>query len=276
MRARRAIGSVRRVAAILRAVAGAPSGLRLVEVARTCALDPGLAHRYLAALVDQALITRDPRSRAYRVVGSERTAHEREVQQPVVAFVDSARALQRRVGETLALLRWTSAGPQAIWVADSDAAVRLTTRLGVVLPLLTTSTGHVGIAFAPARDVEPLVAVELRRGAGRRARLSNRFDVEDLGRAVRRRGLARAAEFLPGVASISAPLRLPDGSFWGCATVLGLAAEIDVRWRGRCARALASWAGATSVPHGFDGLMPRYPLTPMDRPKRVRPGRRRE
>lgn len=58
--------TVARIVDILRAVASAPNGLTLSEVARAAGLPPATSHRLLAALQDSSLVERDEASKRWR------------------------------------------------------------------------------------------------------------------------------------------------------------------------------------------------------------------
>jgi len=61
---------IRRVVGMLKTLADhQEQGLRFVEVARLCGLEPPTAHRILKALAAEEMVSRDPRTRRYRLGG---------------------------------------------------------------------------------------------------------------------------------------------------------------------------------------------------------------
>jgi|GEM_PF-1794953 len=252
--ARRAIGAVEKVAAILAVVCAQPQGLSLSEIARMLALDPGLVHRYLNSLTGAGLLHRDHRTRlvtpgpallaARQVAAGHYTRQSAE-------FVAALHQLHGRLRETLSVLRWTASGPHSVWVKDSPDTLALTYRLGAVLPLLSTASGQVCLAFAPPAEVRPLLEREWPR---RRAELGpqfNRWSLQDLVAEVRRRRLARGRNFLHRVSAISAPLFDTEHRFWGVLTALGPSARFPYGWRGDVARGLHAFSLAHAVPEHF-------------------------
>ena len=272
--ARRGIGAAGKVAAIVRLLAAQPEGLRLTEIARGLALDAGLVHRYLASMLEAGLLEREPVAKRLLlgpVLLQARLAAAAQSTRQATAFEEALHAFHAQAGETIVLNRWTEAGPQAVWVEDSPDSVSLTVRLGSVLPLLSTATGHVALAFAPAEQVRPLVAAELaaqRRETGT-PRL-NRFDVQDLQRAVARRGLARGKNFLYGIAALAAPLFDPQRRFWGTLTVLGPKTRFAYGWRGEMAQRLHAFRQAHGVPVAFSRQLPARPAMPFKGEKPAR------
>lgn len=252
--ARRTIGSVRKVADILAAVCAQPQGLSLTELARALGLDPGLAHRYLASLVEARLLRREYRTRLVfpgPALLAARKASARHATQQSATFVAALDQLHAALRETLSVLRWTDSGPHAVWVKDSVDTLALTYRLGAVLPLLSTASGQVCLAFAPPSEVRPLLEREWPR---RRAALGaqfNRWSLQDLLGDVRRRRLARGRNYLHRVSAISAPLFDAEHRFWGVVTALGPSARFPYGWRGAAARGLHALSTAHTVPEHF-------------------------
>ena len=162
-----------------------------------------------------------------------------------------ANRLHAQLRETLSVLRWTGSGPHSVWVKDSPDTLALTYRLGAVLPLLSTASGQVCLAFAPQDEVSPLLAREWPR---RRAELGpqfNRWSLQDLVAEVRRRRLARGRNYLHRVSAVSTPLFDTEHRFWGVLTALGPSSRFPYGWRGPAARGLHAFGLAHPVPEHF-------------------------
>jgi DNA-binding IclR family transcriptional regulator len=272
------IGAADRVVQIVRLLCEQPQGLRLTQIASALGWDAGLTHRYLRTLVAGGLLQREG-DRSI-VLGplllTARESVQRRPDQETRSFEQALHRFHAQAAETIVLNRWTPRGPQAVWVEDSPDSVSLTVRLGSVLPLLSTASGHVALAFAPAEQTRPLVSVELaemRARPGRRRPL-NRFDVADLQDTVSRRGLARARNFLYEVAGMAVPLRTAQGGFWGCLTVLGPQSRFDDSWRGPMARGLRAFSAAHTVPAEFTSRLPVFAPVAFRGEGRPRAGRR--
>lgn len=259
-RSRPGIATVERVAALLQVVARAPDGLRLTALAQALSIDAGLAHRYTRSLLSSGLLERTP-ARRFIVGARLREIAEADLDRVhASSFVPAVRTLHQSLGETIAILRWTAAGPQWVWAIDAAQTVPLTMRVGVTLPLLNTASGLICLAFAPAATLDPLLVEELKSlPPGSRP---NRFDLADLRDATRKRGLARRGNFLRRVAAISAPLFDERERFWGAMTVLAPASRFDMRWRGPIASALRAFSTVERVPRGFDSALPSYRPVP--------------
>jgi len=252
--ARRSIGSAQKVADILAAVAGHPQGRSLTEIARALALDPGLLHRYLNSLTAARLLHRDHRTRLVTpgpaLLAAQQAAAGHYTRQSA-DFVGALNRLHAQLRETLSVLRWTGSGPHSVWVKDSPDTLALTYRLGAVLPLLSTASGQVCLAFAPQDEVGPLLAREWPR---RRAELGpqfNRWSLQDLVAEVRRRRLARGRNYLHRVSAVSTPLFDTEHRFWGVLTALGPSSRFPYGWRGPAARGLHAFGLAHPVPEHF-------------------------
>jgi DNA-binding IclR family transcriptional regulator len=259
---RRTIGAVGKVADILAAVCAQPQGLSLTELAKGLALDPGLVHRYLNSLTAARLLHRDHRTRLVSpgpALLAARQVAAGHVTRQSAEFVGALNQLHGQLRETLSVLRWTGSGPQAAWVKDSPDTLALTYRLGAVLPLLSTASGQICLAFAPTDEVRPLLEREWPR---RRAELGpqfNRWSLQDLLADVRRRRLARGRNYLHRVSAISAPLFDMEHRFWGVLTALGPSSRFGYGWRGEVARGLHAFSLAHAVPEHFvDSLQAMY------------------
>lgn len=256
--ARRGIGAADKVADILAVVCAHAEGVSLTAIARTLELDVALVHRYLNSLTAAHLLHRDPRSKLIALgpaLLAARHAAQGHYTRQSAEFVAALHALHHGLQQTLSVLRWTPAGPHSVWVKDSPDTLALTYRLGAVLPLLGTASGHIGLAFAPPDEVRPLVDRELPR---RRAELGpqfNRWSVQDLAAEVRKRRLARGRNFLHRVSALSAPLFDVERRFWGVLTMLGPSSQFPYEWRGEPARRLLAFSDTYLVPdHFIDSL----------------------
>ena len=252
--ARRTIGAVEKAAAILAEVCAHPQGLSLSEIAGALALDPGLAHRYLNSLTAARLLHRDLRTRLVTpgpALLAARHAAAGHYTRQSAEFVAALQQLHGGLRETLSILRWTGSGPHAVWVKDSPDTLALTYRLGAVLPLLSTASGHVCLAFAPQTEVRPLLEREWPRRRAEVGPQLNRWSLQELVAEVRKRRLARGRNYLHRVSAISTPLFDADRRFWGVLTALGPTARFPYGWRSPVARGLHAFSLEHAVPEHF-------------------------
>lgn len=164
----------------------------LADLVRETGLARPTAHRLAVALERQALVVRDGDGRfrlGARLVGWGAAAGA------ALALVEPARAVLQRLsagtGESAQL--YVREGDQRVCVATHErpTGLRDTVALGAVMPLTKGSGAKVLIAWAADRD---------------------RFDVDPAVLAVVRRAgwAATVGEREPGVASVSAPVRVGD------------------------------------------------------------------
>jgi len=131
--------------------------------------------------------------------------------------------------------------------------VTVVTRIGSVLPLLSSATGLVFAAYLPAEEIEALKSAENRRhdarqgrretGGGRACQTSARGSREG------RRG--RPKPVLSGIDAIAAPAFAATGRIAAVITVLGPTTSFDASTDGRIARAVTSTAALLSNPIGL-------------------------
>jgi DNA-binding IclR family transcriptional regulator len=93
------------------------------------------------------------------------------------------------------------------------AAVRTSLSTGSTLPLLTSATGRVFLAFLPARQTAALVARET---------LSDNIQPAPLAASVRASGLAQVSgDHIPGLSAVAAPVLDAHGEAAAVMTLVG-------------------------------------------------------
>lgn len=139
-----------------------------------------------------------------------------------------------------ALLPQSSAGTRPVTVEA---------RAGLVLPLLTSATGQVFLAWLPEIVWKHTADLE-RRSLGS-------FDVQGLRNAVLKLGIGvTRGDLLPRIAAVSCPVFDHQGNLVCALTTLGLLGEIDVDTSGQTARQLHHCAAELSKVFGFAGVFP--------------------
>ena len=189
-----------RAVAVLDAVA-AQGPCSLADLVDTTALPRPTAHRLAVALEHHGLLARDADGRFVlggRLVGWGALANRRitDAARPVLA------ALATETGESAQL--FVREGDKRVCVAvfERPSGLRDTVPLGAVMPLTRGSGGKVLLAWADDADAFDVAARTLA--------------------TVRRRGWAESVgEREAGVASVSAPVRAPDGIVVAAISVSG-------------------------------------------------------
>lgn len=194
---RRGIGAVDIAADVLRAFAAARGPLSLSEVSAATGLSASRLHRYLASLVAQGLLRQRERSGKYDLgpfaasLGLAALARS--------DFVNAAAAalpgLVDEIGSTALLAVWGPRGPTVVrWERGRDHVVTAL-GLGSVLPLTTSATGLVFLAYMPEALTRPLLTKGSRRDAARAAK------------TVRAAGYASVdGALIPGLVAVAAPV----------------------------------------------------------------------
>jgi DNA-binding IclR family transcriptional regulator len=227
----------------------------LSELAAAAHLPLSKAHRYLRALVDSAFVEQDVATGNYRL-GSEALA----LGLAALAGIDLVALatplivdLSALVNETIVLSIWANHGATVIHVKEPPRRVTVVTRIGSVLPLLSSATGLVFAAYLPAEEIEALKSAEIdamahARGTAKQAAavLAKRL------REVRANGVAAVQSlFFPGIDAIAAPAFAATGRVAAVITVLGPTTSFDASTDGRIARAVTSAAALLSTRLGY-------------------------
>jgi DNA-binding IclR family transcriptional regulator len=227
----------------------------LSELAATAHLPLSKAHRYLRALIDSAFVEQDAAGN-YRL-GSEALALGLAALAGIdlVALATPLIAdLSALVNETIVLSIWANHGATVVHVKEPPRRVTVVTRIGSVLPLLTSATGLVFAAYLPAEEIEAMKSAEIdaiphgRGGAAKQAAamLAKRL------RDVRATGVAAVQSLLfPGIDAIAAPAFAANGRVAAVITVLGPTTSFDASTDGRIARAVTSTASLLSSRLGY-------------------------
>ncbi|MGH2680769.1 MAG: IclR family transcriptional regulator [Actinomycetota bacterium] len=209
------VGVLDRCVAVLRAVEdGAHSFTDVVEATR---LTRSTAHRLIQGLEDHGFLVHvgglgyalGPRLLALASTAM-RDLPLRELAHP------SLERLARSTGESAQLYVRDGDRRVCIDAAESESELRTIVEIGASLPLTKGSAGTVFLAWAGDPD-----RTRLLQSSDDPARLERRVAT------TRRRGWAESvAERAPGVASVSAPIRGPDGRLLAVVSVSGPAARL--------------------------------------------------
>jgi IclR family acetate operon transcriptional repressor len=152
------VQSLTRALGVLRAVASAPEGLILRDVARAADLPVSTAHRLLTTLESERFVKSNPETGAW-TVGPEAFA----VGQGFIRARDVTslarprlRAMAARWGETASLYMEADAGLICVAQAESRQMVRAVARVGGTVALHCSAAGKAWLAALPAPDLEAL------------------------------------------------------------------------------------------------------------------------
>jgi DNA-binding IclR family transcriptional regulator len=231
---RRGIQSVEIGARVIDALRAAQGPLHLKELAKACRLPTSNCHRYVVSFVRTGFLVQDITSGRYDL-GPSLLQTGLAALARIDAVAVSTAALQELVdetGHTGLLSVWADFGPTIVrWMAGAGA-VRTSLSTGSTLPLLTSATGRVFLAFLPPRQTRQLLAQEA---------ISDNIEPAPLIAAVRNAGIARVSgDHIPGLSAVAAPVLDAHGE---AAAVLTLVAAR----RGLQATAVEQLKRASSV-----------------------------
>jgi len=151
-----------RAGAILRAVAGSPTGLSLAELAREVGVPRSSAHRIVRALERERLlaVTADGRVRVGAGVGALAAARSDAIREALHSLLAELRG---ELGETVDLSVLDGAGARFVDQIPAPHRLRAVSAVGEVFPLHCTANGKALLAALPPAEVESLLPARLER-----------------------------------------------------------------------------------------------------------------
>ena len=220
--------SIARAATLLRAVAARPQqGWRLTDLAAHCGFDKGSAHRMLAGLVHERMITQRSSDRHY-LPGPLLFELSLGVTQ-----LDELRA---RALPVLLRIARTAPGVAFLYLLSGEEFVcaarvgpstlkGLSIEVGTRRPLVVAAGGVALLLALPAPEQRAVIAANLRQIASWGA--ARRRAVEAMLRRSRRAGYAlNLADVVPGIHSIAVPVLDSAGRSFAALSVSGAAAAL--------------------------------------------------
>lgn len=236
---RAGVQSIARAAAVLRALAAAPEGLSLTELAAAVELPKSTAHRIVAALSEEGLVTHE-RGEAIRLgaaaarLGAASREALAERLRPVLL------RLRRELDETVDLAVPDGAYVRFVDQVPAPRRLRATSAVGELFPLHCTANGKAVLAALPEQRVLELLPERLPRltpqtETSREALLDELAAIRRAGVALDREehteGICAVGAVIPAgddpAAAISVPVPAPrfDGNELKLAAAVRRAAE---------------------------------------------------
>ena len=236
---RKGVQSVERAFEILRMIETAPGPVSVAEIASALASSPSKVHHYLVSLVRcQAL--RQTGHGAYDLgpaaLGLGLSALSRL--DTVDRTSEAAKALRDQLGEAVFVAVWGNRGPTIIRYFEGLRTLTVEARAGLVLPIVSSATGRVFLAWGNPAQVEPLAREEDVNFASVKAQTLNaRVGHVD-------------GDLLPRIASLSAPVFAYNSDLSLAITVLGWSGEYASDPEGPVAKTLMDACAALSQEFG--------------------------
>lgn len=217
----------------------------LSELSAFVHLPASKAHRYLRALSSSGFVEQDAATGDYRLGVESLTLGLTALAQINLVSVATPfmAMLSKRVNETAILSIWANGGATVVHVKEPPRRVTVVTRIGSVLPLLSSASGLAFAAHLPAAESKLHI-----RSAAKHAG----SDLQKRLREVRANGIARVQSlFFPGIDALAAPIFDAAGRIAAVLTVLGPTSSFDASIDGSIARRVIATAASVSTRIGY-------------------------
>ena len=228
----------------------------LKTIAAEAGMHPAKAHRYIVSFIRGGAVERDPANGRYRLGPMARQLGIAALQGLDVVRLGGVRlpAVRDELQQTVALAIWAFHGPTMIAIEEMRRPVMVSTRVGEVMPLLTSATGRVFGAWAPRSITADLLKRELAAARKMKGRpIETLTAAEALFEATREAGVGAVIGGLnPVISGLSAPIFDFRGTLVAALSSLGPTEEFDARPASKLAIALRRSAAAISRELGHD------------------------
>jgi len=241
---------------VLLTLARQPGPVGLSDLARLCGLSAPKVHRYLASFAHAGLVAQTGRSAKYDLGPSAirlgLAALDRH------DFVDEAAdgldQLVAETGMTAMVCVWGDHGPTVVRWRRATALVVASMGLGTTLPLLTSATGRVFLAWLPGEVTRDLLDAEFAAAAKSRSLPADLDATPDGARALAE--TVRAAghsgvdgKYIPGLVAAAAPVLDWQNEVQAVVTLIGTQPE-GIDPDGMAVKALKAHCAARSLNRG--------------------------
>jgi DNA-binding IclR family transcriptional regulator len=243
---------------VLRAMAAFTGPATLTDLARAAGMPASKAHRYLASFIHAGLVLQRERSGRYELgpFAAELGLAALGRSAFVNRAADQLEALCTTTGLTVLLTVWANRGATVVRWERAASPVHTSFGLGSTLPLLSSASGRVFLAFLPRRLTEGALRTELRNA--RTARLKwpdldpTDGGIERLIARVRKDRMAAVdGRFIPGLKAISAPVTSWQGDAELAVTLIGTS-DAFLAPKSAARALLRSFTGRLSMPQPRD------------------------
>jgi len=240
---RRRVQSIEVGFRVLRVLRMAEGPLPLREIAARAAMPPSKVHLYLVSFVREGMAYQDLKTGYYGLGSFAIQLGLAAIRQlDVVSLAaDTLADLRDRTGCALYLSLWGDRGPCIVAKADGTLQGAFALRLGFILPLTTTSTGLVFLAWLPSSETKPLLEAQIAAGRSPSGRPPRTLEeLADPIAQAREQGYASTVgQTNQNFAAVSAPILAPGGALAASITLLGPIEYVTVH-REKCAKLLTA------------------------------------
>lgn len=234
---------------VLQAIADAPQRLNMTELRRSTKLPRPTLYRVIAGLKSEGLILENQENRTFalgpRLISL--ASQSWETSDLRIIAREQLEKLRAFTAETVHLA--VPSGSEMVFIdkLESPQSVRMTSRVGVRVPMHATSVGKAYLAFlTPVETAEALNSLELSRRTAKTITRRTQFEAEL--RTVRSRGYALdLEENEPEICCIGAPIRNRMGWSAGAISVSIPKYRFSIAVQRKFSRFVASCAAQVSA-----------------------------
>jgi len=196
---------------ILMSLAEFPGPVALKDISAQVDMSPSRCHRYLVSLIRGGLAVQEPDTGHYNLgTGALKLGLAALRRLDVMHFsVEALKTLQRQTGHTAMMTVWSDSGPTIVRMLESDAPIIVNIRIGSTLPILTSASGQVFLAYLPRLATQPLVdrALASTPHEAPNPKLRDDASISAMIAQVRASGVSHIKDdLLPGLEAICAPV----------------------------------------------------------------------
>ena len=215
---------------VLNALADQAGPVPLSVLARNLGMPASKIHRYLASFIFAGLARQDVRTGRYDLgANAARMGIAALGRHELIANVTAHLwRLRDETGLTAFLSVWGPQGPTVVHWQRATSPVVAAVSLGSTLPLLTSASGRVSLAYLPKQLTHDVLRAELGRVRPGEAGVSlTDAAIEEIVERVRRDRMAAVdGRFIPGLCALSAPITDWQGEAEAVVTLFGVEKSI--------------------------------------------------
>lgn len=246
---------------LLETLAGAAGPLHLRDLAAGAGMSASKARRYLVSLLRCGLVAQDTTTARYDLgpmamrIGLTALSRRHVVRVATEAVIE----LNQEIDRTILLSIWTDRGPFIIGWYDSSEIIICNLNVGSSLPLLTSASGRLFLAYLPRAATQWLVDAELASAAAQEAGfpIRSETDIRTLLIEIRKQRKAATREMLvPGLSAFAAPVFDHEGRIVATIAMIGPPGTVEPQAAGASTAALQRRAEEVSRRLGFHSDQP--------------------
>ena len=248
--------------AILKALIEAGRSATLRDLAQAVHLTPSRTHRFLAGMVKVGVISQNRESGKYDLGPGliELGMNALRRVDVIKLGIEATEQLAMETGLVSMLCIWGGDGPTVIKWAQGKTITAFHIREGVGLPLLTTATGKIFLAFLPDFQTEKIVTSQIQSLSAAGATIKP-AEIDRMKASVRRKGVASShGKTYPEFTAISCPVFDHNGGIKLALTLMGDESVQAIGEEGDLAEALKAAARQLSLKIGYIENADKYRL----------------